>query len=77
MTAMSEFSSYTMIIPVWVGVFAIAALFGPPLTFYTGMLLLIGGIVPPVIMFVLHRAERSPKSHGHDRSFKPSRLRSK
>jgi hypothetical protein len=69
---MSMFSNRTAIISVWLGVFAMSALFGSPLTFSTGMLLLIGGIVPPVIMRALwkdsillpevpHHVERSLK----------------
>ena len=50
---MSRLFSRTAIIPVWLIVCGLSALFGPPMTFATGMFLLMVGIAPPVIMLVL------------------------
>lgn len=47
------------VIPVWLIVFGLFALFGPPLTFATGMLLLIVGGMALAIMLVLWK-EHSP-----------------
>ena len=42
------------IIPVWTGVMlGFFALFGPPLTFGSGLLLLLVAVPPPIILFIL------------------------
>jgi hypothetical protein len=49
-------SSRKVIVPVWLVVFALFALFAlfaSPMTFATGTLLLVAGVVPPLIMLVL------------------------
>jgi hypothetical protein len=56
---MSMVFSRTAIISVWLAVFALFALFGSPMTFATGALLLIAGVVPPAIMLTLWK-EPSP-----------------
>jgi hypothetical protein len=45
--------SRTAIIPVWLVVFGLLAWFGPPMTFATGVLLLMVGVVPPAMMLTL------------------------
>lgn len=49
----------TAIIPVWIVVFGLLALFWSPLTVTTGVLLLIGAVAVPTIMLVVWK-ERSP-----------------
>lgn len=56
---MSMFISRRWIIPVWVVVFGLLALFGSPMTAATGVLLLIVGIVVPAILLILWQ-EPSP-----------------
>ena len=55
---MSMFFNRKAIIPVWVVVFGLVALFGWPMTWATGLLLLFVAIVPPAILLILSR-ERS------------------
>jgi hypothetical protein len=55
---MSMFFNRTAIIPVWAVVFTLVALFGWPMTWATGLLLLFVAIVPPAILLILSR-ERS------------------
>ncbi len=43
------------IIPVWILVLGLVALFEWPMTMATGVLLLFVGIVPPVILLILSR----------------------
>lgn len=47
------------IVPVWLVVFGLFALFAVPMTLATGTLLFIAGVVPPLIMLALW-TERSP-----------------
>jgi hypothetical protein len=56
---MSILFNRTAIIPVWIVVFGLLALFWSPLTTTTGVLLLIGAVVAPAIMLVVWK-ERSP-----------------
>jgi len=58
-TPMSMLFSRTAIIPVWLVVFVLFALLGSPMTFATGVLLLMVGVVPPAIMLTLWK-EPSP-----------------
>lgn len=56
---MSMLFSRTAIIPVWLVVFGLFTLFGSPMTFGTGVLLLIVGVVAPAIVLILWK-EPSP-----------------
>ena len=56
---MSILFSRTAIVPVWLVVFGLFALFGPPMTSVTSTLLFIVGGVAPAIMLVLW------KEHAH------------
>jgi len=56
---MSMVFSHTTIIPVWLVVFGLFALFGPPMTFATGGLLLIAGVVALAIMLILWKEPSS------------------
>ena len=50
---MSMIFSRTTIVPVWLAIFGLFALFGWPVTFATGVLLVTVGVVPPAIMLTL------------------------
>jgi hypothetical protein len=52
-TTQTMLSSRKVIVPVWLVVFALFALFASPMTFATGTLLFVAGVVPPLIMLVL------------------------
>ena len=56
---MSRLFSRTTIIPVWLIVFGLSALFGPPMTFVTGMFVLFLGGLALTIMLVVWK-EQSP-----------------
>ena len=56
---MSMLFNRTVILPVWFVVFGLFAWFGPSMTFATGVLLLMVGVVPPAIMLTLWK-EPSP-----------------
>jgi hypothetical protein len=43
------------IIPAWIALLVLVALFGWPMTVATGVLLLLVGIVPPAILLILSR----------------------
>ena len=54
---MSILSSRKAVIPVWLAtVVTLSVLFGSPLTFANGLLVLLVGIGPPVIALILSRA---------------------
>ena len=54
MTIMAMSFRRTAIIPVWLVVFGLFALFGSPMTFVTGVIVLVGGVTL-TIMVVLWR----------------------
>jgi hypothetical protein len=55
---MSMLFSRKAFIPVWLVVFALVALSGEPMTFATGVLLLIGLGVAPAIVLILWKKSR-------------------
>jgi len=73
MTLMSKLFSRNALIPVWLGAFALLAVFESPMSFATGLLLVIVGLVVPAVVLllwkapsptiaeVLNRVERSPR----------------
>lgn len=52
---MSILFSRKVMIPVWLVVFGLFTLFGSPMTFATGVLLLIVGVVAPAILLILRK----------------------
>ena len=59
MSTQTVLSSRKVIVPVWLAVFALFALFASPMTFATGTLLFVAGVVPPMIMLVLWKKHSS------------------
>lgn len=49
-----------MIVPAWLFVFGVVAMFLLPMTMSTAVFLLVVGLVPPVILFLLSSNSPSP-----------------
>jgi hypothetical protein len=73
MVALSKWFSLKALISIWLAAFALVVVFVSPMTFATGFLVFMVGLVvpavtillwkdpPPTVAEVLHRAERSAK----------------
>jgi hypothetical protein len=66
-TTMSMIISRKAFIPVWLVVFALFALSGAPITFATGVLLLIGlGVAPAIVLVLWNRPSPTVAEVLHD-----------
>ena len=53
MTLISKLFSFKALVPIWLLVFALVAVFNPPMTFANGVLLLMVALVVPVVVTIL------------------------
>ncbi len=49
-----------MVVPIWLFVFGVGAMFLLPMTMSTALFLFVVGLVPPVILFLLSSNSQSP-----------------
>ena len=53
MALISKLFSFKTLVPIWLLVFALVAVFNPPMTFANGVLLLMVALVVPVVVTIL------------------------
>jgi len=53
MALISKLFSFKALVPIWLLVFALVAVFNPPMTFANGVLLLMVALVVPVVVTIL------------------------
>jgi hypothetical protein len=55
MTPISRLFSFKVLVPIWLAAFGLVAVLVSPMTFATGVLLLVAGLLVPAVMILLWR----------------------